>query len=334
MGLFQFDYDLTFSVFFLNSNKTIYARYGTRHSHETEDDIAIEGLAETMIHVLQLHEQYPGNMDQLTGLQSLPTTIKVPEQLPSLTRFKANLDYEGPVAKSCIHCHQVRDAQRLQYRTARKKFPEKLMFPFPSIRVLGIELDPKTRATVRRVYDDSAAAKSGIKVGDQLESINSTIVSSEADCQWLLHNLASDQTKLQVDFTRDGRSQQAQIPLNRGWRKSMGLTWRPTSWELFRMATGGMKLEAISDEEKKSLGIDNDKMALRAIHVGMYGQHARAKRAGLRKGDIIVSFDNNDELVSNNALLEHAIQNRKPGDTVKIKYLRDGTIRETQIKLQ
>ena len=30
LTLFQFDYDLTFAVFFMNTDRTIYGRYGTR----------------------------------------------------------------------------------------------------------------------------------------------------------------------------------------------------------------------------------------------------------------------------------------------------------------
>jgi len=34
LELFQFDYDLTFSIFFMNGDKTIYGRYGTRSSQK------------------------------------------------------------------------------------------------------------------------------------------------------------------------------------------------------------------------------------------------------------------------------------------------------------
>ena len=34
LELFQFDYDLTFAAFFMNADRTIYGRYGTRSSQE------------------------------------------------------------------------------------------------------------------------------------------------------------------------------------------------------------------------------------------------------------------------------------------------------------
>lgn len=75
LSLFQFDYDQSFAVFFLNADKTIYCRYGTR-SHRTNwsDDVSIEGLGKAMEGVLELHKQFPSNRDLLkakTGLKPL-----------------------------------------------------------------------------------------------------------------------------------------------------------------------------------------------------------------------------------------------------------------------
>src|SRR5215831_10189586 len=46
LSLFQYDYDQSFAVFFLNADGTIYGRFGTRshHSHWS-DDVPIDGLA-------------------------------------------------------------------------------------------------------------------------------------------------------------------------------------------------------------------------------------------------------------------------------------------------
>ena len=49
----------------------------------------------------------------------LPVTVKRPEEYASLAgKYKPALDYEGKVAASCLHCHQVREAERLSYRAA------------------------------------------------------------------------------------------------------------------------------------------------------------------------------------------------------------------------
>lgn len=49
LSLFQYDTDQSFAVFFLNADKTIYGRFGTR-SHRTEwfGDVSLKGLAAAM----------------------------------------------------------------------------------------------------------------------------------------------------------------------------------------------------------------------------------------------------------------------------------------------
>src|SRR3989442_14557967 len=44
LALFQFDYDLTFAAFFVNADRTIYGRYGSRSDRkDATKDISIEG---------------------------------------------------------------------------------------------------------------------------------------------------------------------------------------------------------------------------------------------------------------------------------------------------
>src|SRR5438093_12006810 len=49
LTLFQFDYDLTFAVFFMNADRTIYGRYGSRSDRkEATRDISIESFREAL----------------------------------------------------------------------------------------------------------------------------------------------------------------------------------------------------------------------------------------------------------------------------------------------
>ena len=49
LAQFQFDFGLTFAIVFMNADKTIYGRYGSRSSRENaESDVSVEGLAQTM----------------------------------------------------------------------------------------------------------------------------------------------------------------------------------------------------------------------------------------------------------------------------------------------
>ena len=62
LSLFQYDYDQSFAAFFLNADRTIYGRYGTR-SHETESDqdVSVEGFRRALAAALRLHREYPAN---------------------------------------------------------------------------------------------------------------------------------------------------------------------------------------------------------------------------------------------------------------------------------
>ena len=105
LNLFHFDYDLTFAAFFLNADKTLYGRYGTRSSHdEAEKDVSIEGFAKAMEKALALHRAYPGNRTALKGRKPL-SEFAIPRITPTGGAFQPWLDFEGKVAASCIHCH-------------------------------------------------------------------------------------------------------------------------------------------------------------------------------------------------------------------------------------
>ena len=286
-----------------------------------------------MAEVIELHADYPNNKKQLAGKQSLPSKYKVPEEFPKLRQFKSKLDYKGAVAKSCIHCHQVREAQRIEYRKAGKSMPEKLLFPFPKSETIGLRFNKKSKAKLAEVLKESSAAKAKLQRGDEIISLDSTTIASEADVHWILHNLGQ-QKQIDIVVERNGKQISTKLSLPKDWRKSADIAWRPTSWELRRMATGGLTLKPVSDEQRKRLGIADGKMALRATHVGRYGNHARAMRAGMRKGDIVYSFDGKTDLTSETMINEYAVQKKKPGDRVVIQYLRGKQRRSATIRLQ
>ena len=56
LTLFQFDYDLTWAAFFLNADRTIYGRYGTRSRSNRKDDVSLPGFTKAMTAALALHK--------------------------------------------------------------------------------------------------------------------------------------------------------------------------------------------------------------------------------------------------------------------------------------
>src|ERR1043166_4014771 len=121
LSLFQFDYDLTFAAFFMNADRTIYGRFGSRSEREDATrDLSIDGFRKALAAALELHKHYPANKASLAGKQPKPARFKTPDEFPLLHgRFQAKLDYEGKLVQSCMHCHQVREAERHFYRDER-----------------------------------------------------------------------------------------------------------------------------------------------------------------------------------------------------------------------
>lgn len=291
LRLFQFDYDQSFAAFLMNGDGAIYARYGTRsHQSRSEDDVSLEGFAATLEAGLQLHAGYPGNKAELAGKQpQAPPPQVTPEQFPGLQDYASQLDYEGKVAASCIHCHQVGESLHAALRDRGEPIPAKALFPYPHPKLLGLVMDPQRSAVVARVESDSPAAKDGFRAGDEILSLAGQPMLSLADMQWALHN-AADPSELAALVRRDGRSQELALTLEAGWRTHGDISWRATSWALRRMTTGGLRLDDLPPARRAELKLDDSRLALLVTHVGEYGEHAHAKRQGFLKGDVVVAI--------------------------------------------
>ncbi len=336
LALFQFDYDMSFGTTFLHWDRTVYARYGSRRGNEemAAADMSMEGLQATMQGVLALHQGYPGNKGRLEGKQpKRPVPYAVPEKHPLLKKYKSKLDYEGKVSGSCIHCHQIRDAERRVLRDGGGVLPHDLLTPYPMPSVLGIEMDRKTAAHVRQVREDSVAAAAGVQAGDVILGMGDQAVVSLADMQWVLHHVEAPDT-LTVRVRRGNSERDLVLKLEPGWDRHSDISWRVSSWDLRRMAFGGMYLTSLSDAERTENGLAPGQLGLLAKHVGQYGDHAIAKRAGVKKGDVIVKFDGIERDLDESALLREVLGKRRRGEQVSFTYLRNGEKKETTIRLQ
>ena len=122
------------------------------------------------------------------------------------------------------------------------------------------------------------------------------------------------------------------MKLAKGWRSADDISWRSSSWGLRRMGTAGMKLDAIED---RPAGVPKEGMALRVAHVGMYGgPHGAAKAAGIAVGDTLISFDGRTDLLRETDVFAYAMREKKAGDTVAVKIVRNGKTLEMKIPMQ
>jgi hypothetical protein len=330
---FQFDFDQSFAVILMNPDSTIYGRFGTRSDRPETEDISLSGLRKAMEAALQMHEDFPALKASLAGKQARQARYANPREYPSLAgRYDTRLDYAGEVARSCMHCHQVREAERLVFRTAGEPIPDAVLYPYPDPAVLGLKLEPTEIATIEALAADSIADRAGLRVGDAITALDGQPLLSIADLQWVLHN-TPDAAQLPAQILRDGQAIDLTLDLPEGWRRG-DISWRVTTWELRRMALGGMVLDDLSDADRSAAGLPLDSLALRVRRVGEYGEHATAKRSGLRAGDIITSFNGLTHRLSESSLLAHTLRHSRPGDSAPLTLLRDGQQLQLTLPLQ
>lgn len=325
LSLFQFDYDQSFATFLLNADGFVYGRFGTR-SHRTywSDDVSVAGLAKALEGALELHERYPQNKTELAGKRGPAPEVGSPELFPMLKgKYTATLNYDAKVVQSCIHCHQIGDAQKQLYRDKNEPFPERILFSYPHPKILGLILDPKERASVLKVEPGSLADKVGFQAGDRILKLEGQTLLSIADVQWVLHQAAADGDELPAEVQRGERLERLTLTLPKGWRRSEDISWRASSWGLRRMVLGGMIVKNITAEERAKAGLADADMALRAEHVGQFGAHAAAHNAGFRKGDVIISFDGRTDLPRETDIFVYGLTHR-PGERLPVIVLRDG----------
>jgi hypothetical protein len=335
LSLFQYDYDQSLAAFFLNADGTIYGRYGTRsHETESERDVSVEGFARALEGALELHRQFPANKPVLRAKRGPAPLFSVPEEFPSLTGpYTAALDYKGNVVKSCIHCHQVGEALRLVYREKGEKVPEQVLYPYPLPETLGLTLDPGHRVRVVSVANGSTAQKDGFQPGDELTTLAGQPLLSIADVQWVLHR-AGETGSLKSEIIRSGKKLDLPLTLEPGWRRRGDISWRATSWDLRRMTTGGMRLDNLSLEDRRTAGLAADVMALRARHVGQYGAHAAAKNAGFLNGDILVEVDGKSDPLTESQMMAWLVNAKRPGDRISVVIQREGRRMTLELPMQ
>jgi S1-C subfamily serine protease len=122
--------------------------------------------------------------------------------------------------------------------------------------------------------------------------------------------------------------------LAKDWRQQSDIAWRTTTWDLRRMAAGGMVLQDATAEERRAARLSDDTLALRVNHVGEYGDHAVAKRAGFKKDDILVGVDGQNSHLAESELFRYLLQHKMPGEKIPVTVLRDGERMNLELLMQ
>ena len=85
-----------------------------------------------------------------------------------------------------------------------------------------------------------------------------------------------------------------------------------------------MFLKPLSAEQRKELKAPATGLALRVQHTGQFAPHDVAKKAGVQKDDILISFNGRTDLTRETDVLAYSLNELKPGSTVPAELLRDG----------
>ena len=335
LATFQFDTDQSFAVFFLRDDGTVYGRFGTRsHRKNWVGDVSVAGLAKAMDGALALHANFPQVKESLAAKRGPVPEFARPELFPTLkAKYKSTLDYAGKVVPSCIHCHQIGDAQRDLAFSKPGVLPDALLFPYPHPKSFGLILDPKEKATVLSVDLGSGAAKAGFQEGDVLRTLAGQPLLSIADVQWVLHHTPAAGATVRAEISRAGKPIDVNLTLEPGWRQRDDISWRASTWGLRRKAFGGLLPVELAVEERAKLKLAPEKLSLFIEHVGQFAPHDLAHKAGVRKGDVLLSYDGRTDILRETDLIAYALRTKKPGDPIALGLLRDGKPRTMTLTL-
>jgi hypothetical protein len=334
LALFQFDYDLSFSTLIFNADRTIYGRFGSWTHQKNPQDKALDSYRRALEAALEIHRGYPANRAALAGKQGGPVPFRTPVEIPTLAgKYQRDLDWQGKVVPSCVHCHQIGDAFRASYRDRGQQIPEEWIYFMPAPETIGLTLAPEHIARVTAVAAGSPAEQAGLQAGDDIVSLDGQPLISSADLSWVLHR-APTSGALPAIVRRTGAEKKLSLTLPQGWRSRDEIARRVGSWPMRGMVTGGLKLNDLPASERAARRIGASDLALLVTHVGQYGKHAAAKNAGFQKDDIIVALGSHRERLTESALLGLLLQTTRPGEKLKATVLRGAERIELLLPMQ
>ena len=326
LSLFEFDHDLNWAGMFVNADGVVYARYGTQSAEGPDAYNSIDGLLTTMQRVLDLHEAYPQNIDELRAKRGTKKRGLTALDLPGM-RNAEKLEKET-TRSNCVHCHMIHDAAHFHSQEAGA-FSQDQLWKFPLPDTVGLKIDRNHGLKIKAVAGNSPAASAGIKTDAEVRRMNGQRIVSIADMQWVLHKLPNTTTTLNVELA-DGSQHSLKLPA--GWKK-YDISWRGSLWSVSpRLRVWSPPL---SFNRRQQLGIPESDSALlvKWINRGAAGGRS-AFESGLRQNDVIVELAGKPlRRMNNQQFNAHIKLNYKVGDELPLTVIRGGKRRQLQIRL-
>ncbi len=308
LKLFDFDYDLTFMVFFLSPEETVYARYGGRCEQGPDERQSLAGLRYTMKSVLAEHSAENRRFAPMEG--GKPFFIGEIAPRSGLGR--------------CIHCHQ---AKEVMYNKIDRDgdWDLNLAFRFPPPDNLGLKLEVDRSNIVERIAADSVADKAGLKEGDIVNSLNDVPIHSFGDAQYALDR-APKIGSIPVSWQRGAETHESRIELpDRWWRTD--ITWRPSLQNL--IASPRLYGKDLTTDEKTALGLKEKQLAFRLPDT----ISEQPRLAGIQGGDIVYGVEGRHLEMGAYDFQTYFRSHFIKGEDVVINIIRDGMKLERKMRL-
>jgi len=317
LDLFQFEYDLTWMAFFMDSNDHFYARYGGRDDADPQSYLTKESLVRVMRAALELHR---AGRVRTARYEPTGKEFRTPEEMPTMAAMMAKREVK------CIHCHDVKVAQ-LRDLQERDEFSRDLIFTYPTPATVGMNIAPDEQNRVQSVSSDSPAAAAGVRPGDLLVSADRERVISLADFARVLE-LTPKEATLSLDLMRAGQEVHTSLRLSGSWKKTPDPSWR-ASVGLAGPNAGFWAVE-LNDQQKRAEGLLPDSLALRVTF--LFPNHPSA-HSGLKLKDVVVEFDGKHQPMNTRQLHAYCQMNHNYGDKVPFIVKRDGSDIKLELEL-
>ncbi len=313
VNTFTFNFDLTFAALLMNADGAIYHTYGGRDWTDAQSHLSLAAFTNVLQKTLPEHEAY----------QKHPAP---PKARPAMSVDRMPAMRRKPKQPDCYHCHMVHDAMTEELRHAGR-FKRSDVWRWPDPVQVGFAVDKEDQTLLGDVLRSSAAAKAGLKKGDHLLTLGGRRILTLGDAQRVLHEASAGTTRIDVKVRSGGKERRAVLRLHKGWKEPSPLTfsWRPSMWSLSpKPGFGGPQLKP---DQLDKLGLSKDTFAFRVGYLVTWGPNRHtgqnAQRAGLRKGDVILSVAGKRDFESVGHFHAWFRLRMKAGAKVKILLLRN-----------
>lgn len=330
LSLFQFDPMLSWAIFFMNADKTIYGRYGRAHpaskraKKDSNPNPNKTSLRSALTAALGLHKDYEldraAGKKRFAGKTGKPVRWRYAEKTPAARKYK-RLKRVNDGGDGCVHCHEVLRTAIDSYFMSKIRVPDDHLWLYPRPPSIGLTLDELEHHRVRRVESGSPAAKAGLKVGDRLLTMDGQILISMADVQWILHNVPTEGGVIPLTVFRGTEEKALTLTLPQDWRYAEDFAWR------YRMAGYAAWLWGGFNIHDHAQGVRIGKPS-----PWWFKKPNQDARKTLKTGDIIIEVDGTKGM-DRSRYLAHLMRDVRLGRSVKLKVIRAGETIDLSFKI-